>query len=392
MEIKQIKIQDIKPYEKNAKKHTRKQIDQVANSIKRFGFVQPLVIDKNNELIIGHCRLEASKKLGMTEVPTLKLEDLSEEEVKALRLADNKLNESAWDMDLVIPELKGLSDDLLDLTGFDRDLIIEPDEKDDEVPEVPKKPRSKLGDLYELGKHRVLCGDATKKEDVERLMDGKKADMVFTDPPYGISFIDTKGNEIKNDDLNDEKMVEFNRLWQESAYIASKGDCFLLAWQSPRKFHLLDYFGNWRFFRLITMYKSNRISFPHGAWINKTEPCCVFAKGEPRITKQEYMDDCYVYTHDKESHEDSNVGHPTPKPVKMVMSNIKACAKKDDLILDLFLGSGSTLIASQKTGRICYGMELDPKYIDVIVQRYVDYTGDEKIKLNGKEIIWQRTK
>ncbi|MFY9592139.1 MAG: ParB N-terminal domain-containing protein, partial [Bacteroidales bacterium] len=184
MKINQIKIQDIKPYEKNAKKHTRKQIDQVANSIKRFGFVQPLVIDKNNELIIGHCRLEASKKLGMTEVPTLKLEDLSEEEVKALRLADNKLNESAWDMDLVIPELKGLSDDLLDLTGFDRDLIIEPEDKDDEVPEVPKKPRSKLGDLYELGNHRVLCGDATKKEDVERLMDGKKADCVVTDPPY----------------------------------------------------------------------------------------------------------------------------------------------------------------------------------------------------------------
>ena len=206
MEIKQIKIQDIKPYEKNAKKHTRKQIDQVANSIKRFGFVQPLVIDKNNELIIGHCRLEASKKLGMTEVPTLKLEDLSEEEVKALRLADNKLNESDWDMDLVIPELKGLSDDLLDLTGFDRDLIIEPDEKDDEVPEVPKKPRSKLGDLYELGNHRVLCGDSTKAEDVERLMDGKKANMCFTDPPYNVDY--TGDEKIK---LNGKEII-----WQRT--------------------------------------------------------------------------------------------------------------------------------------------------------------------------------
>ena len=171
------------------------------------------------------------------------------------------------DMALAVPELKLLDDDMLDLSGFDKDLIIEPDEKDDDVPEVPEEPKSKLGDLYELGKHRVLCGDSTKVEDVERLMDGKKADMVFTDPPYGIDFKDTKGNEIKNDDLNDEKLADFNRLWQESADIASKGDCFLLAWQSPRKFHLLDYLGKWRFFRLITMYKSNRISFPHGAWI-----------------------------------------------------------------------------------------------------------------------------
>jgi len=124
MKVNQIKIQDIKPYGNNAKKHSKKQIEQVANSIKRFGFVQPLVVDKNNELIIGHCRLEASKKLGLTEVPVLKVEDLSEEEVKALRLADNKLNESEWDMDIVISELKGLSDDLLDLTGFDKDLVL----------------------------------------------------------------------------------------------------------------------------------------------------------------------------------------------------------------------------------------------------------------------------
>lgn len=385
---------NIQPYTKNAKKHPKKQVEQVANSIQEFGMNQPIVVDKQGIIIVGHGRYEACKYLGWSEeeiMKHVKVVDLSESQAKAYRLADNKLNESDWDMELVIQELKEMTPEEIDLTGFDRDLIIEPDEKDDEIPEIPEEPKSKLGDLYILGNHRVLCGDSTKIEDVERLMDGKKADMVFTDPPYGIAFKDTKGNEIKNDDLNDEKLSDFNRLWQESADIASKGDCFLLAWQSPRKFHLLDYFGNWRFFRLITMYKSNRISFPHGAWINKTEPCCVFAKGDPRITKQEYMDDCYVYKHDKESHEDSNVGHPTPKPVKMVMSNIKACAKTDDLILDLFLGSGSTLIASEKTGRKCYGMELDPKYCDVIVQRYVDYTGNENIILNGEQIIWNKT-
>lgn len=170
-------ISKIKPYSKNAKKHTQKQIKQVAESIKRFGFVQPIVIDKNNEVVIGHCRLEAAKLLGMTEVPIISVENLTEEEVKALRLADNKLNESDWDISLAIEELKGLSEEMVELTGFDKDLLIEPDEKDDLIPEnVPA--RSKLGDLYELGSHRVLCGDSTKIEDVERLMNGKKADMV----------------------------------------------------------------------------------------------------------------------------------------------------------------------------------------------------------------------
>jgi DNA modification methylase len=301
---------------------------------------------------------------------------------------------SGWDNDLLALELGELSDDGfdLDLLGFDdTELSLLDDTEqtegltdEDAVPDVPDEPITKLGDVWLLGNHRLMCGDSTSIDAVEKLMDGKKADMVFTDPPYGISFTDTKGNAIQNDDLNDEKLADFNRLWQESAYIASKRDCFLLAWQSPRKFHLLEYFGNWKFFRLITMYKSNRISFPHGAWINKTEPCCVFAKGKPIITKQEYMDDCYVYKHDKESHEDSNVGHPTPKPVKMVMSNIQACAKKHDLVLDLFGGSGSTLIACEKTNRINYSMELDPKYCDVIIKRWQDFTGKQaKLESTG---------
>jgi DNA modification methylase len=284
-----------------------------------------------------------------------------------------------------MPMLKDILEEIdtgdldMEVTGFAMDEIAEMMEsvhpiEEDEVPEVPVDAITKLGDLWLLGEHRVLCGDSTSEADVARLMNGEKADMVFTDPPYGIGFTDTKGNTIQNDDLSDEKLSDFNRLWQERANIASKKDCFLLAWQSPRKFHLLNYFGSWKFFRLITMYKSNRISFPHGAWINKTEPCCVFSKGHPKITKIEYMDDCYVYKHDKESHEDSNVGHPTPKPVKMVMSNIQACANKNDLILDLFLGSGSTIIATEKLGRKCYGMEISPNYCDVIVKRWENLT------------------
>ena len=177
---------NIIPYEKNAKKHPDKQLLQIAKSIKEFGWRQPIVVDKNDTIIVGHGRWFAWQKFGkeldLKEPWIEKAEDLTEEQVKAYRLADNKLNESEWDMDLVLPELRGLSDEMLDLTGFDRDLLIEPDEKDDIVPENAAT-RAKLGDVWALGRHRVMCGDSTKKEDVEKLMDGKKADCVVTDPP-----------------------------------------------------------------------------------------------------------------------------------------------------------------------------------------------------------------
>lgn len=152
-------------------------------------------MDKNNVIIVGHGRYEAAKLLGLKEVPAITV-DLTEEQAKAYRLADNKLNESDWDMKLAVDELKELSKEMAELTGFDLDLLIEPEEKDDEVPETPEEPQSKLGDLYILGNHRVLCGDSTKIEDVERLMDGKKADMVFTDPPYGM-FLDADFSDMK---------------------------------------------------------------------------------------------------------------------------------------------------------------------------------------------------
>ena len=193
----------ITPYEKNAKKHPKKQIEQVANSIKEFGMNQPIVVDKQGVIVVGHGRYEACKSLGWSEEEILKyvkVVDLTEEQAKAYRLADNKLNESDWDMNLVVEELKGLSNEMLEITGFDKDLIIEPDEKDDEVPETPEEPQSKIGDLYELGNHRVLCGDSTKIEDVERLMDGKKCAVTFTSPPYNAGKSETlSGNTHTTD-------------------------------------------------------------------------------------------------------------------------------------------------------------------------------------------------
>ena len=394
--IEMLPIEGLVPYANNSRSHSDEQVAQVAASIKEFGFTNPVLVDKDNMIIAGHGRMKAAMRLGLTEVPCIRLDHLNDFQKKAYIIADNKLALNAgWDDELLRLELGQLNDDGFDLslTGFDDDelsKLLIPEQIDgltdeDDVPEVPDEPITKEGDIWILGNHRLMCGDSTSIDDVDKLMAGQKADMVFTDPPYGIEFQSESGDKIKNDDLNDCEMKDFNSEWQSCADLVTKGDCFLLAWQSPRKFHLLNFDGPWKFFRLVTMYKSNRISFPHGAWINKTEPCCVFSKGSPRITKQNYMDDCFVYKHDKKSHEDSNVGHPTPKPVVMIEGHVKACAKADDLVLDLFGGSGSTLIACEKVGRRANLMELDPKYCDVIIKRWQDFTGKEAVHEDGRK-------
>lgn len=367
-------IKDVLPYEKNAKKHPKKQVEQVAASIKEFGFNQPLVVDKNNVLIVGHGRLEAAKLLGLKEVPTITV-DLTEEQAKSYRLADNKLNESEWDMSLVIEELKGLSPEMIDLSGFEKDLIIEADEKDDEVPEAPKEPCSKLGDLYELGGHRVLCGDSTKIDDVERLMDGKKADMVFTDPPYGMR-LDTDYSKMGGSKTKYDKIIGDDADFDISFIFSILPSPIYYIWGAE---YLYDTIPNFKQGSLVVWAK-RQSEAENKVFGSAYELCWVF----PKIKKEIW----FIRGINQSS---ERLGaHPTQKPTELGVRAIKDRTEEGNLIGDLFLGSGSTLIASEKTNRVCYGMELDPKYVDVIVQRYVDYTGNNKIKKNGEEIIWQK--
>ena len=387
MKIVKRKITELIAAEYNPRKINKVQEQDLKDSLTRFGLVDPIIININKErkniVIGGHQRLRVWADLGNTEIDCNEL-DLTLDKERELNIRLNK-NGGSFDDELVkeyfdyeeLTEWGFTPDELFDQEETTADGLID----DDEIPEA-KESKVKRGDIWKLGNHRIMCGDSTSSNDVAKLMNGEKADMVFTDPPYGISFEDNAGNKIKNDNLNDEKLIIFNNQWQENAFLVSANNCFLLVWQSPRKFHLLDYIGSWRFFRLITMYKSNRISFPHGAWINKTEPCCVFAKGKPKPTEENYLDDCYVYKHDKESHDDSNVGHPTPKPVKMIIEHITACIKKNQLALDLFGGSGSTLMACEKTNRKCNIMELDEKYCDVIIERWEQFTGLKAEKIN----------
>jgi len=393
------KVSEIKPYPANAKKHTKKQIEMVANSIKRFGFVQPIVIDKDHEVVIGHCRLEAAKILGLEEVPTVSVDNLTKEEVKALRLADNKLNESDWDINLVIEDLKELDNDLFNLTGFDKDLLVGENENDDEIPEdVPVV--SKLGDLWVLGGHRVLCGDSTVKENVEKLMDGKSANMCFTDPPYNVDYGNTmkedtlryhtssvsRGRTILNDKMSDEDFDTFLSASMGNVLKYTDGGIYVCM-SSSEMGSLQDAFkamgGHWSTF---IIWAKNTFTMGRADYQRQFEPILY---GWRDGVKERYWcgdrNQGDVWNFNRPIKSDL---HPTMKPVELVQKAVMNSSEINGIVLDLFLGSGTTVIASQKTDRICYGMELDPHYVDVIIQRWCDYTGIKDVIRNGEKFKW----
>lgn len=388
----------ITPYTKNAKKHPKKQIAQVANSIKEFGMNQPIVVDKQGVIIVGHGRYEALQSLGW-EVKSewIKVVDLTEEQANAYRLADNKLNESDWDMALVIEELKGLTPELLDLTGFEKDLIIEPNEKDDEVPETPEEPKSKLGDLYELGRHKVLCGDSIVMDDMVRLMGGFKANMAFTDPPYLMGFTgnvhgdgskshNAKFGAIKNDKMSVEDGKRFIGDIVRNIKGFVSGAYYICFYRLGVHYVLDALLENGMEYKAVIIWDKGNHTLSNSDYMSKYEPIIYGWNEEHKFYGGRSNFDIWEVARTSK-----NELHPTMKPVALCEKAIINSSEHNGIVMDIFLGSGSTLIASEKTGRICYGMELDPKYIDVIVQRYVDYTGNENIRLNGEEIVWKKT-
>jgi site-specific DNA-methyltransferase (adenine-specific) len=387
---------DIRPYPKNAKKHPKKQIDQIAKSIKEFGFNQTIVVDKQGVIIVGHGRYEALKSLGMEiKDEYIKVVDLTEEQAKSYRLADNKLNESDWDMDLVIEELKGLTPELLDLTGFDKDLIIEPEDRDDEVPEIPIEPQSKLGDLYELGSHRVLCGDSTREEAVLALTGGNKADMVFTDPPYNVNYSgrgENTSNTILNDKMSDSSFDLFlTEVFKRYSEVSKEGSGWYVFHSSStqHQFQKAIEDSGWKVKNQI-IWNKPVASMGWGDYRWKHEPMFYCGKEGTQF----YGDRCNttvlnIPEDDKKalvwlrkqkelektghttiwSMKRDNVNgyvHPTQKPVELICYALSNSSKAGDIVLDFFGGSGSTLIACQKMSRGGYLMELDPKYVDVI--------------------------
>ena len=504
-DVQEVSLEKLRPYERNAKKHGPGQVEKLKASILEFGFLTPCLIDSDYNLIAGHGRVMAAKELGIPSVPCVFIEGLTEEQRRAYILADNRLSElGEWDMELVMGELAELDELGFDteLTGFDFQVEPEITDDEDDVPEPPAEPKAKLGDLYQLGRHRLICGDSTDVNVIDRLMDGVKADMVFTDPPYGMK---KESEGVLNDNLNYDDLLDFNRQWIPLTFGALKDNGSWYCWGIDEP--LMDIYSN----ILKPMAKENKITFRNlitwdkgngqgqlsedfrmypiadekclfvmmGKWaergfglsqnvdnyfdgFEKVRTFLVEQKGELTIhqikdilghsdksrdhwfTKSQwelinqnnynrlkeyckakgidafradYNDVLYLYeeqrriyngeqeiekskrpyfdnTHDnmnnvwhfdKTSQEErkNTGGHATPKPIALCSRAIKSSSREGEIVLDVFGGSGSTLIACEQLNRKCYMCELDPRYIDVIIERWENLTGEKAVLLNG---------
>ena len=499
MEIIYKKVQELIPYVNNSRTHSEEQVNQICASINEFGFTNPLLIDEKDSIIAGHGRLMASKKLGMEEVPCIVLEGLTEAQKKAYIIADNKMALNAgWDEELLKIELENLKelDFDLELTGFnvdELDDILGKNEEEQEIVEddfeieVPEEPKAKLGDIYQLGNHRLMCGDSTSIDDVEKLMNGIKADMVFTDPPYGMK---KENDGVANDNLNFDDLLEFNKKWIPITFNNLKDNGSWYCWGIDEP--LMDIYSN----ILKPMAKENKITFRNlitwdkgngqgqlssefrmypiadekclfvqvgiqcltlnadqyweeyepirkylyderikcgwdiptmktiaghsdksrdhwtskSQWNLPTEDVYIkfqtwakehnikaFTKQYEELRKQyeelrAYFDNTHdnmnnVWHFSKTSGEEreSAGGHATPKPIALCTRAIKSSSRENENVLDVFGGSGSTLIACEQNNRNCYVMELEPKWVDVIINRWEQFTGKKAVLLNKGE-------
>ena len=386
MKIEQRLISELIPYANNARTHNAEQITQIASSIKEFGFNNPILIDKDNGIIAGHGRLEAAKKLNLTEAPTIRLDHLTNAQRKAFMLADNRIAvNSDWDTELLSLELKDLDADFdLTMLGFDeKELasLLNPEQvegltDEDAVPDVPEEPTTKLGDIYQLGNHRLMCGDSTSIDAVEKLMDGIKSDLVFTDPPYNVSIGTIKHKKFKQREIMNDSMSrsEFRSFCTDFASsIKQFNDGIIYCWSGQGAdgrvmFTVLD-----EFFHNSTtiIWKKDQFTLGRGKYQNQFEPCWFgWNKDGSSFSEERNL----VNVWDVKRPQSSKL-HPTMKPVELAEIALTHSSKIQDTVLDLFGGSGSTLIACEKLSRQARLMELDPKYCDVIIKRWEDFTG-----------------
>ena len=395
--IEQIKTNALIPYARNSRTHSEAQVAQIAGSIREFGFTNPVLIDAENGIIAGHGRILAAQKLGLAEVPCIRLDHLTETQRKAYIIADNKLAlNSGWDEDMLaleLGELKDLDFDL-SLTGFDEselaDLLAETVEGEtdpDEVPEPPVDPVTVPGDVWVLGKHRLLCGDSTSIDAVEKLMAGEKADLVFTDPPYNQNTQRGGGGELGKQLRAQSDKIEFICDFNPAEFLNVLPSVFaagMNAYIFCNKDLIPDY---------LTWAKNNNYSFWVLVW--KKE-------GGIPINSAHRPDIEYLLVFRKKSIFNSGIKgvnysrllevnrakdglHPTMKPIELIENQLQIGSNKSSIVLDFFGGSGSTLIACHKTGRHARLMELDPKYCDVIVKRWQDFAGKQAIhEASGK--------
>lgn len=424
-----VRIDELIPYDMNARTHSYEQIEKIRESINEFGFINPILIDADKNVIAGHGRIEAAKKEGYTELPCLFVEDLTEAQKKAYILADNRLAlDAGWDYDKLRIELADLEDlnFNLDVIGFDKEEIeaiqnfteMEDITEDDfQVPEIEKQPRSKKGQIYQLGKHRLMCGDSTDEKQVLQLMDGAIADIVVTDPPYNVNYgkktdilelngYGQGGRYIKNDYMPDDEFLSFlTDAFNNMQYVMREGGAFYI-WHASSKV--------WEFetaLRNVGLRSRQTLIWNKGSLVLgqsdyqwKHEPCLygwkegaahyfiddrkqttvIEDKGVDykKMKKEELvqlLDDIFsdkisstIINEPKPARSDE---HPTMKPLGLLARQIKNSSKQGEIVLDLFGGSGSTMMSSEQLNRTCYMMELDPIFVDTIIDRWEKLTG-----------------
>lgn len=384
--LDRVSVETLIPYAKNARTHSDEQVAQIAGSIREFGFNNPVLVDKDNTIIAGHGRVLAARKLGLTDVPVIVLDHLTESQRKAYVLADNRIAlNSGWDVSMLSVELQDLKDDIdLSLLGFDPkelDELLNPTVENEgltdenAVPETPVEPKTKPGDIYILGNHRLMCGDSTNIESVETLTDGL-VDILVTDPPYNVAY-EGKTKEaltIKNDSMGDDQFRQFLRDAFVAADTVMKQGAVFYIWHADSEgfnFRGACKDAGWKV-RQCLIWAKDTMVMGRQDYHWKHEPCLYGWKdGAGHLwasdRKQTTIIEC--------KRPKRNDIHPTMKPVELMEYQILNNTKGQDVVLDLFGGSGSTLIACEKTGRKARLMELDPKYCDVIVKRWEDFTG-----------------
>ena len=395
-----VPVDSLIPYARNARTHSEEQIAQIAASIREFGWTNPILTDGDKGVIAGHGRLAAARKLELTEVPVIELDHLTPEQKKAYILADNRIAlNSGWDEELLkleLQELQGVDFDL-DLLGFgDEEIerLLNGDDagggltEDDAIPEAPVDPVSRPGDLWILGNHRLLCGDSTVLTDVERLMDGQLADMAFTDPPYNVDYGNNAKDKMRGKDrriLNDALGEGFYQFLYDACVnllLVTKGGCYVA--MSSSELHTLqkawlDAGGKWSTF---IIWAKNTFTLGRADYQRQYEPILYgWKQGSDHFWCGD-RDQSDIWNYNKPRVNDL---HPTMKPVELVERAIKNSSKTRDIVLDLFGGSGTTLIACEKNNRQARLMELDPKFVDVIVKRWEDYTGKKAERVPSEQ-------
>ena len=386
-------IEELNPYENNAKLHPKEQIDQIVRSMEEFGNNDPIAIDENNGIIEGHGRLLALKQMGEKEVPVIRLKHLTDEQKRAYILAHNQLTlNTGFDEEILAAELESIVGiDMADF-GFDLDVVdvveeltdVEEDSDFDVTP--PKEPKSKPGDLYQLGNHRLLCGDSTSLDDVAKLMGGEQADMLLTDPPYNVAYEGATEDKltIQNDDMEDEDFRQFLRDVYASADSAMKPGASFYIWHADSEgynFRGAAHDVGWTI-RQCLIWNKNTLVLGRQDYHWKHEPCLYGWKDGASHNWYGNRKQTTVMDFDKPTR---NGEHPTMKPVPLFAYQMEMSSKKGDNVLDLFGGSGTTMIAAEQLGRNAYLMELDPRYVDVIVNRWEELTGQKARLIEGGE-------